>query len=112
MNFDRYKTTLLDGEKPDHLAGSFYSAIENVNIPVWPHKEFPLNRIGHLTLNHHMSVPSSSTTRSKFRRIIYDIIASRVAATELLHIDITQAAFSPSTMVIGFAPSENPSICL
>ncbi|KAK9448232.1 catalase-domain-containing protein [Limtongia smithiae] len=106
-NFTREEAIKIAGENPDHLIKDMFEAIENGNFPVWnvfvqvmdpieaqnyrwnifdmtkvwPHSDFPLRLIGKLTLNRN---PQNYFT------------------------DIEQAAFSPSTMAPGFAPSADP----
>ncbi|RSL38712.1 hypothetical protein CEP53_014635 [Fusarium sp. AF-6] len=106
-NFDRKTATRIAGENPDYLVHDLFEAIEKENYPkwdvfvqvmspeqaenykwnifdmtkVWPHGDFPLRKIAQLTLN--------ENPRNYFA-------------------DIEQAAFSPSTMVPGWAPSANP----
>ncbi|KAL4945560.1 hypothetical protein BDV06DRAFT_209411 [Aspergillus oleicola] len=97
----------LAGENPDHMIQDMFEAIERGEYPawdvfvqlmspeeaekykwnifdmtkVWSHKDFPLMQIGRLTMNRN--------PRNYFA-------------------DIEQAAFSPSTMVPGFAASADP----
>ncbi|KUL81825.1 hypothetical protein ZTR_09058 [Talaromyces verruculosus] len=99
----------LAGENPDFYMQDMYEAIERGDYPmwnvyvqvmdpkeaetykwnifdmtkVWPHRDFPLRQIGKLTLNRN---PRNFFT------------------------DIEQAAFSPSNMVPGFAPSADPML--
>ncbi|KAJ5701791.1 Catalase mono-functional heme-containing [Penicillium malachiteum] len=106
-NFTREQATKMAGENPDFLIQDMFEAIERKEYPVWnvyvqimdpseaetyrwnifdmtkvwSHKEFPLRQIGKLTMNRN---PSNYFT------------------------DIEQAAFSPSTMVPGFAASADP----
>ncbi|CAK7205677.1 catalase A [Sporothrix eucalyptigena] len=108
-NLTRQEAVKLAGEDPDYLVDDLFNAIENGNYPVWnvfvqvmspeqaekykwnifdmtkvwPHKDFPLRQIGRLTLNRN---PQNYFT------------------------DIEQAAFSPSTMVPGWAPSADPML--
>ncbi|KAL4804253.1 catalase-like domain-containing protein [Aspergillus unguis] len=103
----REEAIKLAGENPDHMIQDMFEAIERGDYPVWdvcvqlmspeeaesyrwnifdmtkvwPHKDFPLIKIGTLTMNKN---PQNYFT------------------------DIEQAAFSPSTMVPGFAPSADP----
>ncbi|KAJ5337322.1 uncharacterized protein N7506_005344 [Penicillium brevicompactum] len=106
-NFDREEATRLAGENPDYMIQDMFEAIERGDYPawkvyvqlmspeeaekyrwnifdmtkVWPHRDFPLREIGRLTMNRN---PNNYFT------------------------DIEQAAFSPSTMVPGFAVSADP----
>ncbi|KAJ4857370.1 catalase domain-containing protein [Trichoderma breve] len=106
-NFTAATATKVAGENPDFLTQDLFEAIEQGNFPkwdvfvqvmdpkeaetykwnifdmtkVWPHKDFPLRQIGRLTMNRN---PQNYFT------------------------DIEQAAFSPSTMVPGIAPSADP----
>ncbi|KAL4785400.1 catalase-domain-containing protein [Aspergillus varians] len=106
-NFTAEEATKVAGENPDHLIQDMFEAIEKGDYPVWnvyvqlmspeeaenyrwnifdmtkvwPHKDFPLQQIGRLTLNRN--------PRNYFA-------------------DIEQAAFSPSTMVPGLAASADP----
>ncbi|KAK9369427.1 putative catalase [Lipomyces kononenkoae] len=108
-NFTRETAVEVAGENPDYLVEDLYRAIEEGNYPVWnvyvqvmdpheaesyrwnifdmtkvwPHKDFPLRQIGKLTMNRN---PQNYFT------------------------DIEQAAFSPSTMVPGIAPSADPML--
>ncbi|RMJ24035.1 Catalase [Aspergillus sp. HF37] len=108
-NLTREEATKTAGENPDFLIQDLFEAIENGEYPkwtvyaqvmepdqaegfrwnifdltkVWPHKEFPLREIGRVTLNRN--------PRNYFA-------------------DIEQAAFSPSTMVRGIAPSADPML--
>ncbi|KAJ4182989.1 catalase A [Fusarium falciforme] len=106
-NLDRKTATKIAGENPDYLVHDLFEAIEKKEYPkwdvfvqvmspeqaenykwnifdmtkVWPHGDFPLRKIAQLTLN--------ENPRNYFT-------------------DIEQAAFSPSTMVPGWAPSADP----
>ncbi|KAL2134665.1 hypothetical protein VTI74DRAFT_11243 [Chaetomium olivicolor] len=97
----------LAGEDPDNHKADLYDAIEAGNFPswtlyiqvmapheaetyrwnvfdmtrVWPHSDFPLQPVGKLTFNKN---------------------------PDNYFADIEQAAFSPSTMVPGLAPSADP----
>uniref|UniRef100_A0A0B7KRB5 Catalase core domain-containing protein n=2 Tax=Bionectria ochroleuca TaxID=29856 RepID=A0A0B7KRB5_BIOOC len=108
-NFDRETATKVAGENPDYLVDDLYNAIAKGDYPkwnvyvqvltpkqaegykwnifdmtkVWPYKDVPLRQIGVLTLNEN---PNNYFT------------------------DIEQAAFSPSTMVPGWAPSADPML--
>ncbi|ETR99118.1 catalase-domain-containing protein [Trichoderma reesei RUT C-30] len=108
-NFTADVATKTAGENPDYLTQDLFEAIEQGNFPkwdvfvqvmdpkeaetyrwnifdmtkVWPHRDFPLRQIGVLTLNRN---PQNYFT------------------------DIEQAAFSPSTMVPGIAPSADPML--
>ncbi|PWY71785.1 putative catalase [Aspergillus sclerotioniger CBS 115572] len=108
-NFTREEATKVAGENPDFLLEDLYDAIESGNYPVWnvyvqvmdpkdaetykwnifdmtkvwPHQDYPLRQIGRLTVNRN--------PRNYFT-------------------DIEQAAFSPSNMVPGFAPSADPML--
>ncbi|KAK5989051.1 Catalase [Cladobotryum mycophilum] len=104
---DRQTATKIAGENPDFLTQDLFEAIQKGDYPVydvfvqvmdpkdaesykwnifdmtkvWPHKDYPLRQIGRLTLNRN--------PRNYFT-------------------DIEQAAFSPSTIVPGIAPSADP----
>ncbi|EOO02507.1 putative catalase protein [Phaeoacremonium minimum UCRPA7] len=108
-NLNRETSIKIAGENPDFLVDDLYQAIEKGDFPVWDvfvqimdpneaetykvnifdmtkvwsHKDFPLRQIGRLTLNRN--------PRNYFT-------------------DIEQAAFSPSTMVPGWAPSADPML--
>ncbi|PYI09600.1 putative catalase [Aspergillus sclerotiicarbonarius CBS 121057] len=108
-NFTREEATKMAGENPDFLLEDLFDAIESRNYPVWnvyvqvmdpkdaetykwnifdmtkvwPHQDYPLRQIGRLTVNRN--------PRNYFT-------------------DIEQAAFSPSNMVPGFAPSADPML--
>ncbi|KAF2101035.1 putative catalase [Rhizodiscina lignyota] len=99
----------LAGEEPSHHTADLYDAIERGEYPswtmfiqvmspaeaekyrwnifdmtkVWPHADYPLQPVGKLTLNRN---PTNYFT------------------------DIEQAAFSPSTLVPGIAPSADPML--
>ncbi|KAL3454197.1 catalase-like domain-containing protein [Aspergillus insuetus] len=107
-NFSTEEATRIAGEDPDFMIRDMFEAIERGDYPVWnvyiqlmspeeaekyqwnifdmtkvwPHRDFPLQQIGRLTMNRN--------PRNYFT-------------------DIEQAAFSPSTMVPGFAPSADPN---
>jgi catalase len=69
---------------------------------VWPHKDFPLQQIGRLTMNRNVrSLDSTSSALNRNHPNIYNKPRNYFA-------DIEQAAFSPSTMVPGLAPSADP----
>ncbi|KAI2702724.1 hypothetical protein CBS147354_9724 [Penicillium roqueforti] len=106
-NFTQEEATRVAGEDPDYMIRDMFDAIERKDFPqwdvfvqvmspseaetyrwnifdmtkVWPKKDFPLRKIGKMTLNRN---PDNYFT------------------------DIEQAAFSPSTMVPGFAASADP----
>jgi catalase len=106
-NFTQEEATRVAGEDPDYMIRDMFDAIQRKDFPqwdvfvqvmspseaetyrwnifdmtkVWPHKDFPLKKIGKMTLNRN---PNNYFT------------------------DIEQAAFSPSTMVPGFAASADP----
>ncbi|KAJ5511072.1 Catalase, mono-functional, heme-containing [Penicillium expansum] len=106
-NFTQEEATKIAGEDPDYMIRDMFEAIERKDYPswdvfvqvmdpseaesyrwnifdmtkVWPHKDFPLRKIGKMTLNRN---PGNYFT------------------------DIEQASFSPSTMVPGFAASADP----
>ncbi|EZF31746.1 hypothetical protein H101_04660 [Trichophyton interdigitale H6] len=108
-NFTREEAEMMAGKNPDFLIQDMFDAIERGEYPtwtvfaqimepaqaenyrwnifdmtkVWPHKDFPLRELGKLTLNRN---PNNYFT------------------------DIEQAAFSPSTMVPGIAPSADPML--
>ncbi|EFE39709.1 hypothetical protein TRV_05583, partial [Trichophyton verrucosum HKI 0517] len=108
-NFTREEAETMAGKNPDFLIQDMFEAIERGEYPtwtvfaqvmepaqaenyrwnifdmtkVWPHKDFPLRELGKLTLNRN---PNNYFT------------------------DIEQAAFSPSTMVPGIAPSADPML--
>lgn len=107
QNLTAEEATKIAGEDPDYMIRDMFEAIDRGDYPkwnvyvqvmdpaeaenyrwnifdmtkVWPHKDFPLRQIGQLTLNRN--------PRNYFT-------------------DIEQAAFSPSTMVPGFAASADP----
>ncbi|KAE8386842.1 catalase-domain-containing protein [Aspergillus alliaceus] len=109
QNMTREESIKIAGENPDYLIQDMFEAIERGDYPVWniyvqvmdpaeaekyrwnifdmtkvwSHKDFPLRQIGKLTLNRN--------PRNYFA-------------------DIEQAAFSPSTMVPGIAPSADPML--
>ncbi|KAJ5347896.1 uncharacterized protein N7506_001149 [Penicillium brevicompactum] len=106
-NFTREEAMRIAGENPDYMIQDMFESIEKGDFPVWnvyvqlmspeeaerygvnifdmtkvwPHKDVPLQQIGRLTMNRN---PQNYFT------------------------DIEQAAFSPSTMVPGFAASADP----
>ncbi|CAG7952777.1 unnamed protein product [Penicillium nalgiovense] len=106
-NFTQEEATRVAGEDPDYMIRDMFDAIQRKEFPqwdvfvqvmspseaeayrwnifdmtkVWPQKDFPLKKIGKMTLNRN---PNNYFT------------------------DIEQAAFSPSTMVPGFAASADP----
>jgi catalase len=106
-NFTQEQATKIAGEDPDYMIRDMFEAIERKEYPswdvfvqvmdpseaenyrwnifdmtkVWPHTDFPLKKIGKMTLNRN---PGNYFA------------------------DIEQAAFSPSTMVPGFAASADP----
>ncbi|OQE17607.1 hypothetical protein PENSTE_c020G03819 [Penicillium steckii] len=106
-NFTCEEAIRVSGENPDHMIQDMFEAIERGDYPVWDvfvqlmspdeaeryewnifdmtkvwgHKDFPLQKIGHLTMNRN---------------------------PQNYFADIEQAAFSPSTMVPGFAASADP----
>ncbi|KAJ5986651.1 Catalase mono-functional heme-containing [Penicillium sp. IBT 35674x] len=106
-NFTQEEATKIAGEDPDYMIRDMFEAIEREEYPswdvfvqvmdpseaenykwnifdmtkVWSHTDFPLRKIGKMTLNRN---PSNYFA------------------------DIEQAAFSPSTMVPGFAASADP----
>ncbi|KAJ6155141.1 hypothetical protein N7470_005707 [Penicillium chermesinum] len=106
-NLSREEATRIAGENPDYMIQDMYEAIERKEYPVWnvyvqlmspeeaenyrwnifdmtkvwSHKDFPLIQIGRLTMNRN---PNNYFA------------------------DIEQAAFSPSTVVPGFAASADP----
>jgi catalase len=106
-NFTQEQATKIAGEDPDYMIRDMFEAIERKEYPswdvfvqvmepseaenyrwnifdmtkVWSHKDFPLKKIGKMTLNRN---PGNYFA------------------------DIEQAAFSPSTMVPGFAASADP----
>ncbi|KAL4962984.1 catalase [Aspergillus stella-maris] len=107
QNLTSKEASKLAGHNPDYMIQDMFEAIERGKYPVWdvfvqlmtpeeaekyrwnvfdmtkvwPHIDFPLIQIGKLTMNRN--------PRNYFA-------------------DIEQAAFSPSTMVPGFAPSADP----
>ncbi|OQD98356.1 hypothetical protein PENSOL_c009G10744 [Penicillium solitum] len=107
QNFTREEATKIAGENPDYMIQDMFEAIERGDYPVWnvyvqlmtpeeaekykvnifditkvwSHKDFPLQQIGRLTMNRN---------------------------PQNYFADIEQAAFSPSTMVPGFAASADP----
>ncbi|KAL3470501.1 catalase-domain-containing protein [Aspergillus californicus] len=108
-NFTAEESERVAGENPDFLIQDMFEAIERGDYPswnvyvqvmdpkeaetyrwnifdmtkVWSHKDYPLRQIGRMTLNRN--------PRNYFT-------------------DIEQAAFSPSTMVPGIAPSGDPML--
>lgn len=108
-NLTRQEAVRLAGENPDYLVEDLFQAIEQGDHPVWnvyvqvmspdqaqqykwnifdmtkvwPHEDFPLRQIGRLTMNRN---------------------------PQNYFVDIEQAAFSPSTMVPGWAPSADPML--
>jgi catalase len=106
-SFTAEAASRIAGEDPDYMIRDMFEAIERGDYPkwdvfvqvmdpseaetyrwnifdmtkVWPHSDFPLRKIGQLTLNRN---PGNYFA------------------------DIEQAAFSPSTMVPGFAASADP----
>ncbi|KAL4807198.1 putative catalase [Aspergillus unguis] len=108
-NFTRQEAADMVSKDPDHHTRDLFEAIERGNHPswnvyaqimdpkdaenyrwnifdmtrVWPHKDYPLRPIGKMTLN--------ENPKNFFE-------------------DIEQAAFSPSTMVPGIAPSADPML--
>ncbi|OBR02638.1 Catalase [Colletotrichum higginsianum IMI 349063] len=109
QNLSQDEAVRLAGENPDYHTADLYGAIEAGDFPswtvffqimepqdaekyrwnifdmtkVWPHSDYPLIPVGKLTLNKN---PSNYFA------------------------DIEQAAFSPSNMVRGFAPSADPML--
>ncbi|KAK4868063.1 hypothetical protein LT330_007261 [Penicillium expansum] len=107
QSFTREEATKIAGENPDYMIQDMFEAIERGDYPVWnvyvqlmtpeeaekyevnifdmtkvwSHKDFPLQQIGRLTMNRN---------------------------PQNYFADIEQAAFSPSTMVPGFAASADP----
>ncbi|KAJ5666997.1 hypothetical protein N7507_002861 [Penicillium longicatenatum] len=107
QNISCEEATKIAGENPDYMIQDMFEVIERGDYPmwnvyvqlmspeeaekyewnifdmtkVWSHKDFPLQQIGRLTMNRNL--------RNYFA-------------------DIEQAAFSPSTMVPGFAASADP----
>ena len=74
---------------------------------VWPHADFPLQPVGKLTLNRNVCPPIPFTSR----HITYiSHLLTHLQPTNYFQ-DIEQAAFSPSTMVPGIAPTADPSMC-
>ncbi|KAL3293509.1 catalase [Colletotrichum asianum] len=108
-NLTEEEAVKLAGEQPDYHTADLYDAIAKGDFPswtvyfqimdpkdaetyrwnifdmtkVWPHADYPLIPVGKLTLNKN---PANYFA------------------------DIEQAAFSPSNMVRGFAPSEDPML--
>ncbi|RHZ56288.1 catalase easC [Aspergillus thermomutatus] len=108
-SFNREESEKINGSNPDFLIQDMYEAIERGEYPswdlcvqimdpkdaesykwnifdmtkVWPHSDYPMRKLGQLTLN--------QNPRNYFA-------------------DIEQAAFSPSTMVPGIAPSADPML--
>ncbi|OJJ59090.1 hypothetical protein ASPSYDRAFT_89807 [Aspergillus sydowii CBS 593.65] len=106
-NLSTQEATRIAGEDPDYMIRDMFEAIERGDYPVWnvyvqlmspeeaekykwnifdmtkvwSHKDFPLQQIGRITMNRN--------PRNYFA-------------------DIEQSAFSPSTMVPGFAASADP----
>jgi catalase len=108
-NLTNDESIKLAGENPDHHAADLYNAIERGEYPswkmciqvmspreaeqyrwnifdmtkVWPHSDYPLQEVAKLTLNRN---PANCFA------------------------EIEQAAFSPSTIVPGIAPSADPML--
>ncbi|WYZ46145.1 hypothetical protein EsH8_IX_000370 [Colletotrichum jinshuiense] len=109
QNMTQDEAVKIAGENPDYHTADLFNAIEKGEFPswnvyfqvmepkdaekyrwnifdmtkVWPHSDYPLIPVGKLTLNKN---PSNYFA------------------------DIEQAAFSPSNMVQGFAPSADPML--
>jgi catalase len=121
------QATKLAGEEPEHHTIDMWNAIERGDYPtwtlcaqvmtpdqaekyrwnifdmtkVWPHADFPLQPLGKLTLNRNVSIRKSCRGPSA-------LLTSQMQPENYFS-DIEQAAFSPSTMVPGIAPSADPS---
>lgn len=117
----------IAGENPDFYTQDMYEAIERGDYPVWnvyvqvmdpkeaetykwnifdmtkvwPHKDFPLRQIGKLTLNRNV----------RRTGLCWHYPANHECQPRNFFTDIEQAAFSPSNMVPGLAPSADPSSC-
>ncbi|EWZ80101.1 Peroxisomal catalase [Fusarium oxysporum f. sp. narcissi] len=84
-NLSQEDAVRLAGEEPDYHVKDMYNSIERGDYPswtmylqIWPHKDYPLIPVGKLVLN--------KNPENHFH-------------------DIEQAAFSPSTLIPGIAPS-------
>jgi catalase len=123
-NFTREEATKIAGEDPDYMIRDMFEAIERKDYPswdcfvqvmdpseaenyrwnifdmtkIWPHEDFPLRKIGKLTLNRNVCRPIPLTRLSRLT----------ILQPGNYFADIEQAAFSPSTMVPGFAASADP----
>lgn len=121
-NLTREDATKIAGEDPDFMIRDMYDAIAKKNYPqwdvfvqvmspseaetyrwnifdmtkVWPHKDFPLRKIGTMTLNRNVSDE------------LFTQLKILMEQPNNYFADIEQAAFSPSTMVPGFAASADP----
>ncbi|TQN63574.1 Catalase, partial [Colletotrichum shisoi] len=127
QNLSQDEAVRLAGENPDYHTADLYKAIEAGEFPswtvffqimepqdaekyrwnifdmtkVWPHPPIP---VGKLTLNKNVSFISPIHERSEFNQLDICLKPSNYFA------DIEQAAFSPSNMVRGFAPSADPML--
>jgi catalase len=117
----------MAGEDPDHHTADLYNSIKKGDYPswtvyiqvmtpeqaknyrwnifdmtkVWPHSDFPLQPVGKLTLNRNVSLLTE----------IYPSTELIISCQPTNYFtDIEQAAFSPSTMVAGIAPSADPML--
>ncbi|OAA75117.1 Catalase-like domain, heme-dependent [Akanthomyces lecanii RCEF 1005] len=88
-NFDRQTAQRVAGENPDHLVQDMFDAIAAGNLPQW---------------NVYVQVMDPSEAE-KYRWNIFDMTKPSNYFT-----DIEQAAFSPSNMVPGWAPSADPML--
>ena len=114
----------MAGENPDYHTADLYDSIAKGDYPswniffqvmepkdaeeyrwnifdmtkVWPHADYPLIPVGKLTLNKNVSNTTS---------LIQAVLTEWVQPSNYFA-DIEQAAFSPSNMVPGLAPSADP----
>lgn len=124
-NFTRDEATKIAGEDPDYMIRDMYEAIERKEYPswdvfvqvmdpseaenyrwnifdmtkVWPHSDFPLRKIGKMTLNRNVSLAVLLSALT---------VPNSINQPNNYFADIEQAAFSPSTMVPGFSASADP----
>lgn len=124
----------LAGINPNHHTADMHNAIKSGNYPswtmyfqvmkpeqaekyrwnifdmtkVWPHADFPLQPVGKLTLNRNVRLLSISVVRVY---VLRRFLLTSLQPTNYFQ-DIEQAAFSPSTMVPGIAPTADPSTLL
>lgn len=124
----RQEAEELSGKDPNYQARDLFEAIERGEYPSWtvsvqviepkdaenyewnifditrtvPYKDYPLRPIGKITLNENVSSPLSYPSGLNTNP------TCRYQPKNFFE-DIEQAAFSPSTMVPGIAPSADPS---